>query len=579
MLTSSGTTDTCTYSTAGTEETFSVPAGVSALDVSAVGAAGGPGGGAAGSGAIVQNTALPVPAGVTELWVDVAGGSWPDGGNAGGHGFTGAGGGSSAVSTAPRAGATLTGDSATDSRLLVAGGGGGAASESEAGGGSAGDTGVTGGGNGGCYSIYTPGNGGVGPTDGTDGSGQAPDGCDRGQATSGSSAGGGNGDTQNNGWGAGGGGGWFGGGGSTLYAAGGGGSSYGGAGSGTVTIATAASTSVAPEVTISYTLPTPSISTSERPGSAAPGGKLADEASVTGGVSPTGTVTFELFSNSSCAGTALLTDTENLSGGAATSTPYTTTVPGTFYWVATYNGDPNNNAVSSSCSGEPVVVSLPPPSGAGTTIAKPGAPTDVTATGGNGSTTVSWAPPSDGGTMITSYSATAEPGAKTCTTTTNTCVIVGLANGTTYTVYVTATNAAGTGPAAHTASVMHGAFSLVWHRQRLTGTIDVELQLPGPGTVSLLGTHSDPATTASAAQAQLAPGPDRFAYGRRSDITITKAGLAHLALRPDPTGERLLRRHAAYRIALHVRVWISYTPTGGAATLISRTVRVLGAQQ
>jgi hypothetical protein len=220
------------------------------------------------------------------------------------------------------------------------------------------------------------------------------------------------------------------------------------------------------------------------------------------------------------------------------------------------------------------------PSSAVTPIAPASAPTDVTATGGNGMTTVSWAPPSyDGGTAITRYTVIAEPGGKTCTTTTSSCVIMGLANSTGYTFNVTATNAAGTGPAAHTASVMHGAFSVVWHRQRLTGTIYVELQLPGPGTVSLLGTHSDPATTASTEQTQLDPGYDRFTYGRRSDITSTKAGLVHLALCPNASGERLLRRHATYGMPLHVRVSIRYTPTGGATTLLSRIVRVLAAHQ
>jgi hypothetical protein len=276
-----------------------------------------------------------------------------------------------------------------------------------------------------------------------------------------------------------------------------------------VTIATA---SVAPQVTISYALPTPSVATSAQPGSAAVGAMLADEASVTGGANPTGTVTFELFSNDSCSGTALLTDTENLSGAAASSTAYTTTVAGTFYWEATYNGDANNNAASTPCSAEPVVVSVPSPPSAGTPIPPPVAPTGVTATGGN-------------------------------------------------------------------ATVTQGAFALLWHRQRPTGMIYVEVQLPGPGTVSLLGTHSDPATTASAAQAQITAGPERFAYGRRSDITITKAGRVQVALRPNAAGERLLRRHATYGMALHVRVWIIYTPTGGATRLLRRTVRVLAAHR
>jgi hypothetical protein len=209
-----------------------------------------------------------------------------------------------------------------------------------------------------------------------------------------------------------------------------------------------------------------------------------------------------------------------------------------------------------------------------------GAPTDVTASGGNGMTTISWTPPSDdGGTTITHYTVTAEPGGQTCTTTTNSCIIKGLANGTGYTFIVTATNAAGTGPAAHTASVMHGNFSVVWHRQRLVGMIYIELQLPSVGTVSLLGTHSNPKTTASAAHAQLEPGYDRFAYARRNNITITKAGAVHLTLRPTPAGQRLLRRHATYGMPLHIRVWISYTPTGGQTRTISRTVRVLAAHQ
>ena len=228
----------------------------------------------------------------------------------------------------------------------------------------------------------------------------------------------------------------------------------------------------------------------------------------------------------------------------------------------------------------PVTVAAVPTDVAVTPMALAGAPTDVKVTGGNGMTTVSWAPPSDdGGTAIISYTVTVEPGGETCTTTTDSCVIMGLANGIGYTFNVTATNAAGTGPAAHTASAMHGAFSVVWHRQRLAGTIYFELHLPGPGTVRLLGTHSDPAITVSTARTQLDPGYDRLGYSRHSDIIITKAGLVHLALHPTTAGERLLRRHATYGMPLYVRVWIGYTPTGGAMTLLSRTVRVLAAHQ
>ena len=74
---------------------------------------------------------------------------------------------------------------------------------------------------------------------------------------------------------------------------------------------------------------------------------MADEATVTGGSSPTGTVTFYLYDNSSCTGTPLFTDTETLSGGTATSAGYTSIATGTDYWAATYNGDSRNNPVTS----------------------------------------------------------------------------------------------------------------------------------------------------------------------------------------------------------------------------------------
>jgi hypothetical protein len=103
---------------------------------------------------------------------------------------------------------------------------------------------------------------------------------------------------------------------------------------------------------------TPAITTKTQPQFQVVGGPVADTATVTGGDNPTGTVTFNLYGNSGCTGAPLFTDTENLTTGAATSANYHPAAAGTDYWVATYNGDGSNSAVSSACGAEHVIISL-----------------------------------------------------------------------------------------------------------------------------------------------------------------------------------------------------------------------------
>ena len=81
---------------------------------------------------------------------------------------------------------------------------------------------------------------------------------------------------------------------------------------------------------------TPAISTTESTNSIVVGGAISDTATVSGGYSPTGTVTFNLYTNPDREGTPLFTDAnEPLSGGVASSASYTTTATGSDYWVAT----------------------------------------------------------------------------------------------------------------------------------------------------------------------------------------------------------------------------------------------------
>ena len=96
------------------------------------------------------------------------------------------------------------------------------------------------------------------------------------------------------------------------------------------------------------------------------------------------------------------------------------------------------------------------PSNAVTLATVPGAPTGISATGGNEEADVSWrAPVSDGGAAISQYTVISSPGGLTATTAGTSVTVTGLTNGTVYTFAVTATNSAGTGPVSMSSTSIH----------------------------------------------------------------------------------------------------------------------------
>jgi hypothetical protein len=163
-------------------------------------------------------------------------------------------------------------------------------------------------------------------------------------------------------------------------------------------------TSNSATVTWTSTVASPTITTTPS-GSVPPGGSVSDSATLAGGTSPTGTITFRLFGpgDTTCE-TVISTTTGTLSGGTASSGNVTSGAPGTYNWVATYGGDTNNNTATSPCGSESVVVTNAPvilcgqQRASGTSVTPGGTATaakdntTATASGGEGTVTINGYP-------------------------------------------------------------------------------------------------------------------------------------------------------------------------------------------
>ncbi|HZR49609.1 MAG TPA: fibronectin type III domain-containing protein [Streptosporangiaceae bacterium] len=116
----------------------------------------------------------------------------------------------------------------------------------------------------------------------------------------------------------------------------------------------------------------------------------------------------------------------------------------------------------------------------------PAAPSGVIASAGNGSASVTWTAPSDGGSPITSYTVTPYVAGVAQQATTisgnppaTSATITGLTNGTSYTFTVSATNAVGTGPASAPSNAVTPSGG--------SGTVSFVQQVSGHGHGGTLG--------------------------------------------------------------------------------------------
>ena len=114
----------------------------------------------------------------------------------------------------------------------------------------------------------------------------------------------------------------------------------------------------------------PSISTQASPGVPV-GGQVRDVATLTGAASPTGNVTFWLFSDSTCASPPVFTSTNPVVGGTATSDWTTPGAAGTYYWTAAFEGDLGNEPATSPCNAPNESVTVSPPAKPTALIADP----------------------------------------------------------------------------------------------------------------------------------------------------------------------------------------------------------------
>ncbi len=237
-------------------------------------------------------------------------------------------------------------------------------------------------------------------------------------------------------------------------------------------------------------------------GTEAAGAAARDTAVVTGDAgTPTGTVTYALFDDTTCTAPAASTETVALSGGGVPASSATGALAaGAYSYRAAYSGDGNYAAASGAC--EPFTVAAASGGGAGSG-------------GGGGS----------GGSGGGGGGGPSGP-----------------------------TN---TGPAAPLSFTVSRLTRLPGGRLRF------HITLRSAGVVDVLETAWDDnraaATPARVAEARLLePASRRFTFAR-AHLVVRRSQTLVVTVAPNAAGRRLLAHH---RYAVRIRLWVTYTATG-----------------
>ena len=100
-----------------------------------------------------------------------------------------------------------------------------------------------------------------------------------------------------------------------------------------------------------------------------------------------------------------------------------------------------------------------------------------------------------------------------------------------------------------------------------TGGVTLHVAVPGPGVADVLVTAADSALATSSRA--FGPGPARFAFGRARQ-GLGEPGGYDIRVTPNARGRRALAASKRQHRPVVLNVWVTYTPTGGAALTHSR---------